>query len=428
MEQLELNLGGPDKGLSRERGPWRYRLTPETLIEERDGGRHVFGLWTHLFGCWKVDAGTRCIEETIPAWPVLRSNGVWREAASISPGWREVSAEAVPSQQRFEADAAFAAYFSAIPLEVRALAAPCGVHQWAVMDMIWQVPRFARFLDDALFSGREQYVFACLALGDITCLSRARRKALAEAVITGKRHQLLSRLGGDEWSKAAVRALPKLGDRPWPADVYAGLLAVMKRRTGVRLLSHADRVAPTALHALLHLPEGTVTPGVLSILNQGSVGPHAFELMERVFSRLPEQRRAAAIKALGPVRTLADLDRWHANWKRRAALSGPFPGPPIPGDECLVPLADTASMAREARAMSNCLGDEQVADVLAGRTYFYHWAGDEPATVMVERDPEFGWCLAEALGAENRGLSYASRRDIEELVSARIGEARGCER
>jgi hypothetical protein len=44
-------------------------------------------------------------------------------------------------------------------------------------------------------------------------------------------------------------------------------------------------------------------------------------------------------------------------------------------------------MRRESLPTRNCLHTLE-NDALTGETYYYHWAGTEPATVMLERDPE----------------------------------------
>jgi len=65
--------------------------------------------------------------------------------------------------------------------------------------------------------------------------------------------------------------------------------------------------------------------------------------------------------------------------------------------------------------MHNCVRD-MAGDVLKGRSYFYHWSGAEPATVMLERYPDRGWVLAEARGAWNDTLSPWTRYVIAERV------------
>ena len=60
----------------------------------------------------------------------------------------------------------------------------------------------------------------------------------------------------------------------------------------------------------------------------------------------------------------------------------PFPQPPIPGNQRLVPLCSAAEMRRETREMRNCL-HKMIEEVFAGQVYFFSWKGAQWATVLV---------------------------------------------
>ena len=76
-------------------------------------------------------------------------------------------------------------------------------------------------------------------------------------------------------------------------------------------------------------------------------------------------------------------------------------------------------MRREAREMQNCL-DEMVPGVVEGSTYFFHWNGGEPATVMLVRDPGHGWCFQKALGFDNQPVGRKTNLYIHSLIQARL--------
>ena len=65
--------------------------------------------------------------------------------------------------------------------------------------------------------------------------------------------------------------------------------------------------------------------------------------------------------------------------------------------------------------MRNCLF-ELVEDALGGDAYFYHWRGEEPATVMLIPDSDGGWELAGASGNKNQSLSQKTIQYIEAIV------------
>jgi hypothetical protein len=207
MEQLEFDLHSPNVH-HRMMRTWSYKVTVESLTEELDGRRFVYGLWSKFFGCWEVDPDTGKAREFVPTWPVLGRSGIWLmpEEICISRGLIELGAGALPPRWRFQANAAFAALFSGIPNRVRTLIGCLGKYQWLALDLIWQKPEFARFLDEEIFQGREQYVFACFALADAVRLRRSERRGLAEAIMYRKRAQLIGQLSGEDCSGATHRS------------------------------------------------------------------------------------------------------------------------------------------------------------------------------------------------------------------------------
>ena len=52
------------------------------------------------------------------------------------------------------------------------------------------------------------------------------------------------------------------------------------------------------------------------------------------------------------------------------------------------------------RRMRNCVAD-YTEEILSESVYFYHWAGVNPATVMLENNNDRGWCLSAVLGPRN---------------------------
>ncbi len=132
----------------------------------------------------------------------------------------------------------------------------------------------------------------------------------------------------------------------------------------------------------------------------------------------PEWRRRT-LDSLKRVRTLDDLLSWGERWEHRLTEAVSFPSPPIEACEHLAPLSTAGAMRREAREMRNCL-DAMVSDVLEGSTYFFHWDGGEPATVMLERDPGIGWRFHEALGFDNQPVGRETVLYIRSLVQGRL--------
>ncbi len=110
---------------------WQYRLTPEALIEEIAGRTRFYGRWDWCFGCWERDAAGPW-RELLPDWPILDTRGVWLPPAAIR-GLPDYPADPAWA---FEARAAYAAYFSLIPVRARLLAVSHGPGQWRELIMM----------------------------------------------------------------------------------------------------------------------------------------------------------------------------------------------------------------------------------------------------------------------------------------------------
>ncbi len=417
MRQLELDLTNGN-GEPPPPKNWSYRLTKDGLIEELGGKRYVYGAWDRFFGCWKIDTETKASCEIIPNWPILNGSGVWADPAE-NRGSRECSAVQPAPRWRYEAKAAFAGYFSTIPSRTRGLISGLGVYQWLALDLIWQVPEFARFLDQELFTDNEQYIFACFALSHISWESRKKRRELVHLIMTRKRREFLSELTGSPCREATVRMLVKLGGEPQEKEVYLRLIESMNNLRLAKLLSHAKQVTPELITLLSKLPPEFQLPNVSHLLQDQETGSYAFDVLNNSIKRLDPGERRKVADSFRHVWSLEDLDDWHSKWEWEFLRNEPFPIPPISGTDRLRPLTNVDALIKEAGMMDNCL-DTLIEDVLDGDMYFYHWEGPEPATVMLRSDCSYGWGLYGALGKHNEGLKYVTRQLIEDTVAGQL--------
>ena len=129
--------------------------------------------------------------------------------------------------------------------------------------------------------------------------------------------------------------------------------------------------------------------------------------------------RRRTLESLKRVRTLDNLLAWSERWEGRLTEAVSFPPPPIGSCAHLTPLSTADAMRREALEMQNCL-DEIVPGVLEGSTYFFHWNGGEPATVMLVRDPGHAWQFQKALGFDNQPVDHKTVLYIHSLIQARL--------
>lgn len=424
MRQLELNLI-PSEGRSASVEASTYRFTRNALIEDLGQKRIVYGLWERLFGCWVIDPRTNRSREFVPTWRPLNQHGIWRDQLGLRA--RANNPCNYSSRWRYEANAAFAAYFSGIPQRMRALVASFGCYQWLALDMIWQHPEFARFLDEEIYNGTQQFTFACFALARPQHFSRKRRSEFALGLMRTKRTDLLTVLSGTTCSRSTLKTLCKLGSVPCRQDIYQAVIGCIPGGDIARALSHADAIYPSSIAALGKLPRAFQLPNVARIFltepdaarNLGGLmnerDGSALSNLVNIFPKAPHDLRERAAHSLTRARSFSEFLKWGVRWERRIVEVMSFPPPPIGGFGTLMPLTSPDAMRREGRDMRNCVGG-MIHAVMEGEAYFYHWDGEEQATVMLFRDPDGDWSVADALGFDNVSLSDQTEINILSLV------------
>jgi hypothetical protein len=166
--------------------PWQYNFTGVSLVEQIGDTHFVYGLWDKLYGCWEIDPLNNLTREFIPTWRMFDDSGIWLSQAETRNLDEICFSNTLASQWLFEADAAFAALFSEIPRQIRSLVAPMGKYQGIALDLIWQVPELAPFIDELFHNGIEQQFLSCLAFSNTELKSRAERKDLAMLILKTK--------------------------------------------------------------------------------------------------------------------------------------------------------------------------------------------------------------------------------------------------
>ena len=404
---------------------WKYRFTSKALIEETASQRIVYGLWEKLFGCWVVNSATRRSHEIIPTWRPLNKNGVWRDQEEIRFAKHEHPHKAFFPRWRYEANAAFAGYFTGIPRRLRTVVSSLDHYQWLALDLIWQQPEFARFLDEEVYNNTQQFPFSCFALVNAETLSRTRRNELAVSLMSRKRTDLLSELYGAKCTGATLRVLNKLGKRPWSGNLYKAVIGNMSDPVLAKAFSHAESIHPRALDLLNTMPRDFLLPNVARLtladpeipaetISDARLIDTAGNL-SRLLDKAPEIWRRRAMDSLLTIGDLRSLSEWVLKWQWKLIEVLDFPPPPFDGKGPLAPLASAGAMRRESMEMGNCL-DRLIAEVIVGRAYFYHWQGTEPASVRIARSIHDGWRFDKALSIDNVPLSKQTEDHVRSLV------------
>jgi hypothetical protein len=419
MEQLEMHFD-PARGPKLPLGPQRYRFTKDALVVDYDGRQLLFGLWNRLHGFWRVEGACGQAEEALPHWwRPLNEQGVW----SLSPDAPNSQVGFIPKAGkralRHEANAAFVAYFDSIPKRIRRLVGGLEDYQWLALDLIWQVPEFATFLDDEIHEKRIQYFFACCALASIEKGSRAERREFARSVMGTRRPQLLARLSGIKCTKSTIRILSKLGKRAHGADCYRALLSAALDPPAAKIFAHAAEIKPSGIETWMGLPEPARLPNLLGIIiAEPDISEELGEIVRQIPADMPSIWYRLG-QSLSRLRAGNEIAEWCQRWEDRILDEVNFPEAPFSGCRRLRPLSSGQDMRREGREMRNCLGD-LIGDALWGRAYYYHWGGAQPATVMLETCPERGWRVGRILGPGNEEIDTGLAGHIAYLIGQRL--------
>ena len=401
--QLELDMALPEIGRAGSAPLWTYHLTPDGLVEENERFRYVYGFWSRLFGCWEVDLKTNRSREIVP-----KPFAPYRDGRFVEngPPWHPRLGWGMnnyPPRWRLAAKAAFAGFLSDIPSRIRKLAGSMGPYRWVALDLMWQVPGFAQFIDQEIFNNRQQYVYACLSLASIADKSRAVRRVYAEAIMNRKRSKVVTSLTGTTCTQSTVNTIYKLEGEVLPGSVYRSIARAMKNPNAAKVLRHLEIISPELPEALLDTPAGLCLPSLFALCGENMTANDMLSEITEVLDELSLQNRRRGVAALRDVKDFMGFDAWRYRWLSVAQDHHPFPNPPIPGDDQLRPISDNRALRREGRRMRNCVSD-YTEEILSESVYFYHWAGTIPATVMLENNNDRGWCLSAALGPRNSDI------------------------
>ena len=190
--------------------PWRYQYSDKSLVEEVHDTRYIYGNWDHLFGCWKQETNSKQPTEIIPHWLLIDENGVWVQSdEAFQLKFPKIGARQ-STKWKHQERAAFIAYISSIPRSIRSLVAPFGQYSWILLDMIWQMPKFKKFLDQEIRINHGQYIVAVLALAKVRDITRGARRQIALDIMQTKRKLVIDSLVTSSKTSMFIKFLPKV--------------------------------------------------------------------------------------------------------------------------------------------------------------------------------------------------------------------------
>jgi hypothetical protein len=419
MKQLMLNL--PEKDDRRQKVYWHYDFSKKTMVERIGECTYTYGSWDFLFGCWITPNKNARSKEIIPNWRLMNENGSWNDSdRCFGRRFRNIDRNIGHNRSlkwRRHERAAFMAFLSTIPRPIRTLVSPFRSYTWLLLDMIWQVPEFAKFLDQEIRQNSGQYIVSILAHSNAAWFARAKRYELAKRIMSEKRGDLLREISSISSPKRYLKVVAKMGDQYVDALNYMELASVMESPTKARLISHENNPSWNIVNVLRKIPDELATHNLVGM----AVRNRDLGSLKNLIDLLGVLRDAEKLSIIGSLRSAKSpdaakklVDKWYLHILKIVT----FPEAPLRPHKYLVPLDSSDAMQREAREMNNCVMD-LIDDVFNDFCFFYHWCGPEPATIRIWQDPEFGdgsWRLKDAAGVNNDELSDQSVNYLISLV------------
>ena len=203
--------------------------------------------------------------------------------------------------------------------------------------------------------------------------------------------------------------LGRLGPTARAPQVYRALVEAMAAEdAGALFLSQSREPKNELILAVAALPPRLRSKRVLKELAGKREASEEAALFAWGLARLETLHGAGAADAIlaatKPLKALNEIG---------ATL--PFPAPPWPGDERLMPVTSPERLAKIADDFENCLSGfagSAILEVRIGQKYFYEWRGEEPGLLELTAWPCLGWRLTQAKGPKNAALSAPTQASI----------------
>ncbi len=416
MNQLNIQL---NRGFDRRATPLSsiYRTTRQGLQETIANSYFIYGRWDKLFGCWHIrkQISPFTQREILPDWPILIQPKERQNASRMS-----VLAHQNPYPDRnvvlgHRANYSFASFLNSIPSLIQDLCRPFDRMQWLALDICHQIPGFYRFIHEERRAGRTGYMAAVFAaLHNSGSCNRMERRETGLRIISAKRRDVLAEGFQQPISKSAVRLIERLPEN-LSFETVLQLLDALKDPDAAKAMRHAEQVTVDLIEALMCLPAEFCHPNISMLVADGVSSSYLDHTIYQSVRFLTNKQRRIASSEFKKINSGTILTNWGHKWTKQGRLNTPFPSPPLKSYLPLVPIASYSALKAEGRSMHNCV-ETFWQDVLDGHLFFYHWAGDEPASVSVVSTPDGHWQIQEALGFRNQSLTAKTQDQIQSHI------------
>jgi hypothetical protein len=333
-----------------------------------------------------------------------------------------------------EKAAAFDGFRRTVPLETAAAVESFGSHQWALMALLHEQPRA---MDLVRSNATLAYM---LANGD---QFRGTRPAAVAVQAVGhslrRQRTILEWLGfpGTESMARVIRKIPPVAAAPIPLRLFRNM--VRSEPAALRLAAHLPVINAAVLELFFDMRVlDLATPGLLSeIVACDSDERTAADMIRDVLAMVGEMDANRTVKPfanLRKVRSFHDeaLQEYH-DWQigrveaqRAACLKAkkereqrrldprkqPFPPPPVPGTNDIVPVESYPDLRREGRDQCNCVAS-YLPRILKGHVYIYRVLAPERATLAIAPGYDGYWRRSQLEAGGNRLAGMHARLTVD---------------
>ena len=309
--------------------------------------------------------------------------------------------------------ASMAEFLDRLDPECVQLTEPLASDSWLLYGLLRRVPAIRDIARDNL------------ALAMLVAQQRRVRRAPFRSVIKlGKlrRHHLLGSLDmpvGKPW----VRVLSRYRHEDVSANAMHRFRKFAQRQPDdVAILRHLPVVHTDVLGLLHHNVRNHVAPSLLHEVATSNQHPtrtvpylrgHVSGLLDDTVRMCRSLRRPVPL-----MRSIAQVGQVHDEVAEEARLATrsqyPFPSPPLPGTERILPLRNPADLHQEGTEQRNCLSAEFWADdCYGGHTYIYRIVAPERASVAIELHDDGVWRVRELKARYNSEVMGKTRKMID---------------
>lgn len=379
------------------------KFLDECYAVEDDGITRYLRRWQFGLGSWIYKKKQRYYKEVVPFFTIFD--------AQLYPKISSSQKDAVTTQKNTDA---LAAWIREIPDNLKTPAfVALERYQFIALEACQHAHGFDAFVEQEYRSGSFNFLFAAWCLHAQIDQPPEYRKRFNRKLLRQKRGDILAFFMGAKIPPLFFKLLARSNATLLDEDSLRILLAASRHKLFARSLSSVTTITNPGLSlAWENLPEWLYHPNILQCLMQLPEETQSLAaIIPPSIIDAEEKNRKRIVTSLGSAKTLEQFEKRLYKLSFQFSLEEEFPPPPFAGTALLFPVKTGKALHSEGKYMHNCVAGYS-ASIIAGDYFFYHFAGDEQATVLLKNERGGGWSVHEHLGIDNSRLAEKTLTQI----------------